>query len=249
MYAQSSLLKFIMNKKKNTKKHSVTEMVGGGKAPVWQLGSLLREKSGFLAAVFSSLIFQLCLVYAIVKFIPNDDPFVHNIKKYGILLFIIQIILIVCMSVIPMPITLKFILFTLFSAITGFVLKVSLQKVSPEIIETALVATAVIFVTFLVFGLIVSGFGIDLGFLGLLLLGLLLLIVIVRIVMLFMKTSSDVKKAVTIITLILFSMFIVFDTNQILQRDYDGDFVTASLDYFLDIINIFVSLVSYMNGE
>jgi FtsH-binding integral membrane protein len=246
MYAQSSLLKFILSKKKNGKKHN---MVGGGNVFNWQLGSLLKEKSGFLAAVFSSLIFQLCLVFAIVKFIPNDDPFVENIKKYGILLFIIQIILIVGMSVIPMPMSLKFVLFTLFSAITGFVLKASLQKVSPEIIETALIATAVIFVTFLVFGLIVSGFGIDLGFLALLLFGLLLLIVIVRIVMLFMKTSSAFKKGITVMTLILFSVFIVFDTNQILQRDYDGDFITASLDYFLDVINIFVNLVAYMNGE
>jgi FtsH-binding integral membrane protein len=245
MYAQSSLLKFILNKKKNSKNNPMV----GGKLPQWRLGSLLKEKSGFLAAVFSSLIFQLCLVFAIVKFIPNDDPFVQNIKKYGILLFIIQIILVVCMSFIPMPMTLKFILFTLFSVITGFVLKVSLQKISPEIIEAALVATAVIFVTFLVFGLIISGFGIDLGFLGLFLFGLLLLIIIVRIVMLFMKTSSAVNKAITIMTLILFSVFIVFDTNQILQRDYNGDFVTASLDYFLDIINIFINLVSYMNGE
>ena len=241
MYAHSSLLKFILNKKKNTK-----NQIGGGK---WQLGSLLKEKSGFLAAVFSSLIFQLCLVFAIIKFIPNDDPLVQSIKRYGIILFIIQIILIICMSVIPMPMTLKFILFTLFSAITGFVLKVSLQKISPEIIETAIVATAVIFVTFLVFGLIISGFGIDLGFLGLLLFGLLLLIVIVRVVMIFMKTSSAINKAITIMTLVLFSVFIVFDTNQILQRDYHGDFITASLDYFLDIINIFVNLVSYMNGE
>lgn len=245
MYTQSSLLKFILNKKTKTEKNKMV----GGKIPQWQLGSLLKEKSGFLAAVFSSLIFQLCLVFAIVKFIPNDDPLVQNIKKYGILLFIMQIILIICMSVIPMPMTLKFILFTLFSAITGFVLKVALQKISPEVIETALIATAVIFVVFLAFGLIVSGFGIDLGFLSLFLFGLLLLIVIVRIVMIFMKTSSSVKKAITVMTLVLFSVFIVFDTNQILQRDYNGDFITASLDYFLDIINIFINLVAYMNGE
>lgn len=247
MYAQSSLLKFMINKKKNAKKHH--NLVGGGNISKWQLGSLIKEKSGFLAAVFSSLIFQLCLVFAIIKFIPNDEPFVHSIKKYDVLLFIIQLILIVCMSIIPMPMILKFILFTLFSAITGFVLKVSLQKVSPEIIESALIATAVIFVTFLVFGLIISGFDIDLGFLALLLFGLLLFIVIVSVIMLFMKTSSAFKKGITVMTLILFSVFIVFDTNQILQRDYDGDFITASLDYFLDILNIFVNLVSYMNGE
>lgn len=227
MYAQSSLLKFILNKKKNNKKQNLNEMIGGGKVPAWKLGSLLKEKSGFLTAVFGSLIFQLCLVFALIKFIPNDDPLVQTIKKYGFLLFVVQIILIIWVSVIPMPMALKFVLFTLFSAITGFTLKAALQKVSPKVIEAALVATIAIFVTFLIFGLIISGFGIDLGFLGLVLFGILLIIIIARVVILFMNTSSTVNKTITIITLILFSVFIVFDTNQILQRDYNGDFITS----------------------
>jgi FtsH-binding integral membrane protein len=236
MYAQSSLLKFILNKKKQSKKN----MIGGG-----NLGSLIQAKSGFLTAVFASLIFQLCLVFAVVKFVPNNESF----KKFNILMFIVQIILITCMAVIPMPMTLKFVLFTLFSAITGFMLKVALEKVSEEVIETALVSTIIIFALFVILGLIVSGFGIDLGFLSMFLFGMLLLLVIVRIVMVFMKTSREFHKATAVISLILFSLFIVYDTNQILQRDYNGDFITASLDYFLDVINIFLNLVSYINNE
>ena len=50
--------------------------------------------------------------------------------------------------------------------------------------------------------------------------------------------------------LMLFSIYIVYDTNRILQKDYFGDFVTASLDYYLDIINIFIRLLSYgRSGE
>jgi FtsH-binding integral membrane protein len=236
MYAQSSLLKFIKDKKK----HSKGNMIGGG-----DLGSLIREQSGFLTAVFTSLIFQLCLVFVVVKFVPNNESF----KKFSILMFIVQLILIICMALIPMPMTLKFVLFTLFSAITGFVLKVALEKVSTEVIETALFSTIVIFALFVVLGLIVSGFGIDFGFLTMFLFGLLLLLVIVRIVLVFMKTSSQIHKAAAVVSLVIFSLFIVYDTNQILQRDYNGDFVTASLDYFLDIINIFLNLVSYIKND
>jgi FtsH-binding integral membrane protein len=42
----------------------------------------------------------------------------------------------------------------------------------------------------------------------------------------------------------LFSVYIVYDTNIILQRDYGGDFISASLAYYLDIINIFSNLLS-----
>lgn len=242
MYAQSSLLKFIMNKKKQSK----SGLIGGRSNGLqWNLGSLIKAKSGFLAAVFASLIFQLCVVFAIVKFIPDNDEF----KKYSFLIFIIQIVLIICMAIVPMPMPIKFILFTLFSVLTGFVLKTALQKVSPEVIETAIIATITIFTVFVVLALVISGFGIDLGFLTLFLFGVLLLLVIVRIVMVLMTTSTTVNKMVAIISLIIFSMFIVFDTNQILQRDYHGDFITASLDYFLDVINIFLNLVSYMNNK
>ena len=47
----------------------------------------------------------------------------------------------------------------------------------------------------------------------------------------------------------LFSVYIVYDTNNILQRDYGGDFITASLDYYLDIINIFSNLLSASEFE
>ena len=41
------------------------------------------------------------------------------------------------------------------------------------------------------------------------------------------------------------SLFIIYDTNIILQRNYEGDFITASIDYYLDILNIFISLINY----
>jgi len=34
-----------------------------------------------------------------------------------------------------------------------------------------------------------------------------------------------------------------------MQRDYMGDFITASLDYYLDIINIFVNFTQVMDNN
>jgi FtsH-binding integral membrane protein len=245
MYAQSSLLKFILNKKKGNKNNGKI-MKGGGK---WELGSLIKEKSGFLAAVFATLIFQLIVVFAIVKFIPKDDPVLKTLRQFLIGVVILQIALVFLIVAVPMPMPIKFVMFTVFSALTGFTIKLALQNVSQEIIQGAIVSTIAMFVVFLVIGLVVTGFGIDLGPLAFALFGLLLLLVIVSVVSLFMKTTSTFKKTIAVLTIMLFSVFIVFDTNQILQRDYEGDFVTASLDYFLDIINIFLSIVSYMNNE
>ncbi len=55
---------------------------------------------------------------------------------------------------------------------------------------------------------------------------------------------SGFVKAMSMFGLGLFSLYIVYDTNRLLQRDYYGDFVTAALDYYLDILNIFLDLVN-----
>ena len=60
-----------------------------------------------------------------------------------------------------------------------------------------------------------------------------------------MTNYSQIHRYLTAIGLVLFSVYIVYDTNTILQKDYYGDFITASLDYYLDIINIFVRLLNY----
>jgi FtsH-binding integral membrane protein len=54
-------------------------------------------------------------------------------------------------------------------------------------------------------------------------------------------------KIFAIIGILLFSAYIVYDTNVILQKNYFGDFITASLDYYLDIINLFINLVNFQN--
>ena len=50
-------------------------------------------------------------------------------------------------------------------------------------------------------------------------------------------------KLLAAIGIVIFSAYIIYDTNTILQRNYSGDFITASLDYYLDILNIFTKLV------
>jgi FtsH-binding integral membrane protein len=60
----------------------------------------------------------------------------------------------------------------------------------------------------------------------------------------YLALSSLLKKILVIGSLMVFSLYIMYDTNNILQRNYSGDFITASLDYYLDIINIFSGLLS-----
>jgi FtsH-binding integral membrane protein len=171
----------------------------------------------------------------------NDTETKKQVRYLGYLQ-----ILIVILALVPMPSWLKFIIFCGFSAVWGYMFSTLRQVVGEDAVKMAMTGTISIFALMFAFGLGLILSGIQLGYkFGLMLFYFLLILLLIRIVQLFIPSSSLTKKIITICSLLLFSVYIVYDTNSILQRNYYGDFITASMDYYLDIINIFVNLLSF----
>ena len=207
--------------------------------------SLFNDKKIFLLKIFSNLIFQI-LVTFVVAFKVNTDIIDNNVTFILLLLSLFAIVFL--LSVVPMHPFLKFILFTLFSAISGILFSKVKEYTSKDIIRTSILGVLGIFVSMFLFGLLLIIFGIHLGHkFGLILLYALLILIICTIVSFFMNKFNIYHKILVILGLVIFSIYIIYDTNQILQRTYNEDYITASLDYYLDIINIFNNLVSYQS--
>ena len=215
-------------------------LMGGGKVP--SLTSLFKEKKQFLIYVFANLIVQLGITYYVMT------NYVEKRQISHLLLFLSQLFIIFILAFVPMPAWLKFLLFSVFSATFGIMLASLKNTVDPAILKTALVGTLGIFggMFFTGLGLLLSGVELT-GRFGLGLLAALLILIVVSIVFMFMGTYSSAVKGLSVVGLLLFSLFVVYDTNTILQRNYYGDFITASLDYYLDIINLFLNLVNFEN--
>jgi len=211
-----------------------------------QLFKLISEKKGFFALILATLISQLSITYYVsenVKIEEEDGKKKINKKIIGAYIAVLVIILI--LAFISMPSWLKFIFFSLFSCAFGVILGYRKSGIDPGIVKSALVGTASIFVTMFAFGVALIASGIKLGFkFGFGLLVALSFLIIVSIVQIFIAESSLLKKILVIGSLLIFSLYIMYDTNSILQRNYNGDFITASLDYYLDIINIFKDLLT-----
>jgi FtsH-binding integral membrane protein len=225
-YAKSSLYNKFFGKNSLSKK-------GGAKGE--ELMELIKEKKIFLVSVFANLITQIAITYYVMVNYSKKPPAL-------ILLFIVQLILICVIAFVPMPPWLKFILFCIFSFISGIIF--STMNANKEVIKMALVGSMSIFVFMFLIGLALIFFGVFLGtkFAAGLFFSLLLLIIF-QIVVIFSGKSPIYQRAIYFISLILFSLYIIYDTNAILQRNYNGDFITASLDYYLDIFNIFIDLI------
>ena len=202
---------------------------------------LLANKKQFLVYTFGNLVLQLFITF--ILFFNITSKMIGN--NMFIPLIIASFIIILILALVPMPPIMKFMVFTLFSITIGLMLVFIKNDVNENIIKAALVGVLAIFFVMFLFGVILILFDINLGFgFGLFLLLCLLIVIIFMIISHFMGAYSKLSKGISIVILLLFSVYIIYDTNSILQRNYYGDFITASLDYYLDIINIFINLIN-----
>ena len=215
-----------------------TVMKGGLKISAFNGSNLLNQiykKKEFLVLVFANLIAQLGITY----YVMNKTE--HNPLGFWPLFFI-QIIIIYVLILVPMPPILKFLIFSLFSYTFGLALSQLKEKYDPALIDIAIKGTLSIFGFMMTVGIGLAGFNVYLGYrFGAFLFWALLALILARLVYMVGPQLSIAKKTLAYIGLGIFSLFVVYDTNQILSRDYKGDFITASMDYYLDILNLFTN--------
>lgn len=202
-----------------------------------KLWSLIIQKKSFLILVFANLIAQLGITYYVMN--KSNNP---EIGFWP--LFAIQFILIYVLVLVPIPSFLKFILFGIFSWTFGVSLSHLKDKYDPALINIAIQGALSIFAFMFTFSIVLAGFNIYLGYqFGAFLFWALIALIIAKVINMLGPQLSTAKKMLSYIGLGLFSLFVVYDTSQILSRDYYGDFITASLDYYLDILNLFTNFL------
>ena len=201
---------------------------------------LMYEKKEFLILVFANLIAQLGITYYVMERTTN-------IKVSSTPLFIAQLIILFVMILVPMPEIIKFLLFCLFSYTWGLALSKLKKEYNSDMINVAIQGALTVFAVFVVAGITLIAGGINLGYkFGAILFWSLLALIVARLI--FILDMNQAHKILSFIGIILFAMYVMYDTNIILQRNYYGDFITASMDYYLDILNLFTSFLGFSNN-
>ncbi len=203
-------------------------MTGGG-----SIFQIIQQKKVFLFKVFLNLLVQLAITY----FVMTNT----HLSIAGWISFMCTIVIILMISLIPMHPLFKFLLFSLFSFFMGVLLSQDIYDKST--VQFALIGVGCIFLAMILAGILLLMLGIELGFYTFILLFFgLLVALLLSVIQFFSKSINQLWLSNGII--VLFACFIIYDTQQILRRNYYGDFITASMDYYLDIINIFVRLLN-----
>jgi hypothetical protein len=203
---------------------------------------LMYEKKEFLILVFANLIAQLGITYYVMERTTN-------IKISSTPLFIAQLIILFVMILVPMPEFIKFLLFCLFSYTWGLALSKLKKEYNSDMINVAIQGALTVFAVFVVAGITLIAGGINLGYkFGAILFWSLLALIVANLIFILGASMNQAHKILSFIGIILFAMYVMYDTNIILQRNYYGDFVTASMDYYLDILNLFTSFLGFSNN-
>ena len=202
----------------------------------------MYEKRNFLVLVFTNLLAQLGITYYIMNKTNNPDISILP-------LFLAQILIILVIVFAPIPEFMKFMMFCLFSYTFGLMLSKYKQKYNSTTIDTAVQGAMSVFGVMLATGVVLTAGGINLGYkFGVFLFWALLLLIIGRLVFVLGAKMSQANKIFSFIGILLFSMYVVYDTNVILQRNYNGGFIMASMDYYLDILNLFSNILGSNNN-
>lgn len=197
---------------------------------------MILVKKRFLALVFANLFFQLGITYTVME--RTEDAK----NKYNFWLLFLANIIIIFVLAIPMHPALKFVIFCGFSYIFGILLSVTKEKHNEQQIKLAIQGALSVFGAMLLTALGLLAGGIRLGYkFGMFLFITLLSLIIVRLINIF--TYSFSEKILATVGILLFSLYVLYDTHTILQRNYNGDFINASMAYYLDITNLFTNLL------
>lgn len=190
---------------------------------------LLVKHSGFLAKIFTNLLVQLSITYYVMENYPT-------IEGNRLLIFLGSLVLVIVIAATNLPYWVKFFVFALFSYLLGRLSATYKKKYSEAVIRNGILGAMGVFLIMFVIGALMpilgDKFGTGLFF-------ALLALLIARIVA-SIQDAYQVQKWLSGAGIGIFGLYVAYDTNNILKRAdyYQGDFITASMDYYLDVINL-----------
>lgn len=215
---------------------------------------LMRKKKELLNCIFFTLLTQIVITIGFIKVFDSTKitdgilSLYRTSFSFGLtifLLFIVSVFLIYIMINSSLSYSQKYMVFIVFSLIEAFFLHIIMSNYSAETIQFAFYSTITVFISLFIFGLFVVYLGYDLSWLGLLLFIALFTLIIVQLSVILIGNYEIYQKGFAIVGLIIFVLYIIYDTNKILLK-YDNTTqfcITGALDYYLDVINIFIDIL------
>ncbi|KAJ3669899.1 hypothetical protein LUZ60_010223 [Juncus effusus] len=212
-----------------------------------------KMRWAFIRKVYVILTFQILLttiVTGVFTFVPAIKRFFHTPAGLGVMIaiMVLSFIVLIAMCFLKDMHPINMILLLLFTLCMSAMVGLACLTKSGKVVMEASVVTLVVFVGLTLYTFWAAKRGHDFNFLGPFLFSALLILVIFSLVQIFFPMGKLVHTIIAGISALLFCGFIIYDTDNIIKRfDYD-DYLIAALDLYLDIINLFVNLLTLFSA-
>lgn len=205
------------------------------------------DRTTFLLTAYAIILFQLLVSFGIAYQGRDYPSVIERLKRLSWVLFLLLLGIILILAFVPMPLPVKFLVFTVFAIIIGGTILLLTHRFDSELITKALIGALATFIATSMIGYTLYKMGYNLAFLSMILFMLLLAVFITGIVFLFVPVTKKIYKTYLSVIFVLFAVMTVYDTNMIMDKNYYGDVVDAAIDLYLNIINLFKSLFQIEN--
>jgi FtsH-binding integral membrane protein len=203
------------------------------------------ENYKHLRNVYILLTLQIIVTMLIVYIIRNNPKYYYLVQTYSALPIILSFILLLMIELMNLSETMKIFLFTIFSVCLGTLCIATSRFISNSTILASLKTTFALFLALTILGWICYKYNINLGRLQ-----LILFISLIGLIfgMIFSARTPQNARIIFMFGIIIFSLYIGYDTFRILQSK-QKDIVSDALGLYLSIINLFSSLLGYKSSN
>ncbi|MBA0570822.1 hypothetical protein Golob_004430, partial [Gossypium lobatum] len=195
---------------------------------------------GFIRKVYGILAAQLVLTTVVSAFVVFSAPVNELLRgNSGILLFLLLWPLHVYHQKHPV----NLIILGLFTVSLSLTVGVSCANTDGRIVLEALILTAGVVASLTGYTFWASKKGKDFSFLGPILFTSLIILILTGLIQMFFPLGSTSTAVYGGISALIFCGYIVYDTDNLIKRFTYDDYILASATLYLDILNLFISIL------
>ncbi|KAH6758024.1 Bax inhibitor-1 family protein [Perilla frutescens var. hirtella] len=202
----------------------------------------------FIRKVYSILTIQLLVTVAVAAVVVANPPIaIFFISWIGLTVYVAIIITLVIVLILLVfyenrhP--LNFFLLGILTLCYGLVIGLATSFVSGLVILEAGIATAVVVVSLTAYTFWASKRGQDFEFLRPFLMCAILTLTMFTIFLIFFPMRRVSEMIYSGLAVLIFSAYVIYDTNQLIKQHSYDQYIWASIQLYLDILNIFVRLL------
>nr|GEV38461.1 BI1-like protein [Tanacetum cinerariifolium] len=208
----------------------------------------------FIRKIYSIVAIQLILTVIVGAFVVSYHPIVTFLTTTRggfacyILIVITPFITLCPLSCYYQRHPVNYVLLAIFTVALAFGVGMTCAFTSGKVILEAVILTAVVVVSLTLFTFWAAKRGYDFNFLGPFLFGALMVLIVFSFIQIFFPLGKMSVMIYAGLSAIVFCGYIVYDTDNLIKRYTYDEYIWASIALYLDIINLFINLLTILRA-